>query len=123
MKTLYTDCFCIGKNPSNIGGGYLVCDENNNIIEKKEIFKKGFTNNEGELLGVLRATELIDNGGTIYTDSQNTRAWIKTGKSKARPDLNSFMQQAKDNIKLKNLSVLWTPREENLAGILVENNS
>lgn len=70
MKILYADCFVLGSNPSSTGGGYLVCNEHNNIIEKETTLKPGFTNNEGELLGVLRASELIDSFGTIYTDSK-----------------------------------------------------
>lgn len=120
MKTLYTDCFVLGKNPSDKGGGYLICNETCIEIERKTVLKNGFTNNEGELLGVLRASELIDSGGTIYTDSRNTIAWVRSGKSKARPDLNDIMKQTKDNIRIKNIILEWKPREENLAGILVE---
>lgn len=120
MKILYTDCFVIGKNPSDFGGGYLICDENNNIIEKVTIEKRGFTNNEGELLGVLRASELVDSGGVIFTDSNNTIAWVKNGKSKARPDLEEIIKRTKDNITLKGIILSWTPREENLAGVIVD---
>jgi ribonuclease HI len=122
MKILYADCFVIGSNPSNTGGGYIVCDENNNIIDKETILKRGFTNNEGELLGVLRASELIDSFGTIYTDSKNTIYWSRSGKSKARPDLNHIMARVKKNIQSKNIKLLWIGRDLNKAGQLVENN-
>lgn len=122
MTTLYTDCFVIGKNPSNTGGGYLICDDNKNIIDKETVYKAGFTNNEGELLGVLRATELIDSHGTVYTDSQNTILWIKKGYSKARPDLSLLMAKAKSNIEIKKLKLVWTARHMNMAGVIIENS-
>jgi ribonuclease HI len=110
----------IGTNPSKKGGGYVVTDNKGNIIDKETIYKPGFTNNEGELLGVLRATELIDSHGTVYTDSQNTIKWINRGYSKARPDLGHIMARAKKNIKIKNIKLTWVRREVNKAGITVE---
>lgn len=73
------------------------------------------------MLGVLRVTELIDNGGKIYIDNNNTLCWIRSGKSKAIPDLNHLMKRAKDNIAVKNLTVTWKLRDENLAGVMIDN--
>lgn len=120
---IYTDGLTIGKNPSNVGGGYCITKENGDILEiNNSIRKNPFTSNEAELLGALRATELASNGDEIITDSMNTYYWIKNGKSKARPDLNELMLKAKNNIKLKNLTLVQKPREENLAGIYIQNN-
>ena len=121
MIVLYSDCIVLGKNPSDTGGGYLLCDSDGEIIEKEIIYKKGFTNNEGELLGVLRATELVDSHGTVYTDSMNTIKWIKAGSSKARPDLSSLMARAKKNIILKSINLVWINRYSNKAGLILDN--
>lgn len=117
MKILYADGFNIGSNPSKIGGGYTITDGHGNIVSQKRILKVGFTNNEGELLGVLEALELIDNFGEVYTDSTNTVAWVKKGKSKARPDLNQECAKAKYLLEKKNIKLIWLSRDENLAGI------
>jgi ribonuclease HI len=117
MKILYSDGFNIGGNPSKIGGGYTITDELGEVVAQSQILKVGFTNNEGELLGVLGALELIDNFGEVYTDSTNTIAWVKKGKAKARPDLNQECAKAKYLIEKKKIKLIWINREENLAGI------
>lgn len=118
----FTDCFVMGTNPSTTGGGYTIVNEHNEVVEIKRIYKKGFTNNEGELLGVLRAIELSEIGSEIYTDSQCICFWVKNGKSKARKDLNDILKNAYSDMEKKNLTLVWIPREENLAGIYNEEN-
>jgi ribonuclease HI len=120
MKIIYSDGFTIGKNPSSIGGGYLLADENGNVIKKQQFNKPKYSNNEAELMGVVEATKIIENGGEIYTDSMNTIRWIKSCKFKARPDLKQFGMEAKINILEKNLQLIFIPREENLAGQIIE---
>jgi hypothetical protein len=120
--TYHTDCFVYGGNPSSKGGGFTITDEQGNLLWQVEKLKPGFTNNEGELLGVLYAAMLASHGDTIVTDSQNTIAWTKSGKPKARPDLTSFAALAKRLIALKSLSLMWTPRQQNKAGIYNENH-
>jgi len=112
----------MGTNPSEVGGGYTILNENNEVIETKRIYKKGFTNNEGELLGALRAIELAENGSEIYTDSQCICYWIQNGRSKARKDLNEILKNAYADMEKKDLTLVWIPREENLAGIYNEEN-
>lgn len=126
MKIIYSDGYTIGKNPSSQGGGYLLADENGNLIKTEEFNisnyypERKYTNNEAELMGVLEATRLIENGGEIYTDSMNTIRWIKNCKFKARPDLKQFGMEAKINILEKNLELIFISREENLAGQILE---
>lgn len=120
MKIIYSDGFTIGKNPSGKGGGYLLADENGREIKRQQFNKPNYTNNEGELMGVLEATKLIENGGEIYTDSMNTIKWIANCKFKARPDLKQFGMEAKINILEKNLELIFIPRKENLAGQILE---
>ena len=112
----HTDGFVQGHNPSYTGGGFTICNEHGEVIMHKQIMKYGFTNNEGELLGVLNAAMLTSNGDTIITDSMNTIRWVTNGRPKARPDLTEQCQAANELITLKQLNLIWRPRHENLAG-------
>ena len=109
-------------NPSETGGGFVVMNELGENLAEEIILKKGFTNNEAELKGVLKATELAGEFDTIVTDSRNTIAWImsKKRKMKARPDLKEFADKALTNILDKNLELIWEGRETNKAGIYIE---
>lgn len=118
--TYYFDGFTFYGNPSPKGGGYTVTDDHGNLIKRQEIYKIGFTNNEAELLGCLFSAELASRGDVLVTDSKNTIAWTRSGNPKARPDLKETAGKIKELLKLKNLTLEWTPREENLAGILNE---
>lgn len=113
----YTDGFCRAKNPSPYGGGYTITNESGNLIKQIEVEKAGFTNNEGELLGVLEASKICDMGDSISTDSMNTIGWVSVGKSKSRPDLNPLLQEAKQIIAQKKINLMWERRDFNLAGI------
>jgi ribonuclease HI len=116
----YTDGFTIGGNPGKVGGGYTIVDEGNNLVEQVTIEKPGMTNNETELLGVLAALKLCSKGDKIITDSENTRAWIKSSNPKARPDLKPLCAEAKELAERKQVVVEWQPRGSNLAGIYNE---
>lgn len=128
---IYSDGFCIRGNPSKIGGGYSIVDENNNLLCCQEIFKEGFTNNEGELLGCIKAMELANVGDTISVDSRNTISWIMYSASiprkdpeaeakRARKDLDDFKKKGLELMKEKHLSLIFEGRENNLAGIYNE---
>jgi len=119
MENLYSDGYTILKNPSDIGGGFVIIGTKKAFYEE-EIKKQGMTNNEAELLGVYKALQIADKNSIIYTDSQNTMAWIKSGKPKARPDLKEICQQAKKLKAIKNIDIKWVPRDENDAGIYIE---
>lgn len=121
----YTDGFNIKKNPSDIGGGFTVSDEEGNIISRETIYKSKFTNNEAELLGVFNcAKSSCVPYDTISTDSKNTLAWLKTPRMNkiARQDLMEIIIECKKIIKEKNIELIWEPREFNLAGIYNETN-
>jgi ribonuclease HI len=117
---IYSDGFTLISNPSPIGGGYTIVDEFDNLIKTETIYKKGMTNNEAELLGVLEALRLCSHQDTVVTDSRNTMAWIKSGNPKARPDLKDLCSEAKKLVSYKQVSVIWKPRAVNLAGIYNE---
>lgn len=119
-RELFVDGYTIGKNPSKFGGGYCIM-ENDVILEEVEVKRMNFTNNEAELLGMTRALELADEGTVIYTDSQNTIAWVRSGRPKSRMDLLYMADRAKKMRRDKSVNIVWVPREENLAGIYLEN--
>ena len=120
-KVLYTDGFCLVKNPSPFGGGFTVTDYLGTVLSRQKILKNNFTNNEAELLGVLRGCELSENNGIVVTDSMNTIHWVKRGKSKARPDLNEIIAKTKKIAEEKEIFLKWEKRDYNLAGIYNEN--
>lgn len=118
----YSDGFLRGKkNPSPIGGGYTVVDENKNLIKREEFERAGFTNNEGEILGILEAAKIADIGDCISTDSMCCLAWANVGRSKARPDLNPVLMETAALIADKHINLMWERRDFNLAGIFNEN--
>lgn len=117
----HVDGFLYGPNPSDIGGGFTICDETGKVIKRVERLKKNFTNNEAELLAVAEAAIISFVGDTIITDSQNTISWIKNPKgNKARPDLADVCRLTDALIKAKQLKLEWKRRDENLAGLVNE---
>ena len=115
----FVDGFTVGSNPSRVGGGFTVVDENNNLIERREV-RRYFTNNEGELLGISFAVHLAQPGDEVITDSQCAQAWVRAGRSKARPDLSELCSTTKSVAAEKHLQIRWVRRENNLAGIYNE---
>ncbi len=76
--TYYTDGACSGNGTSSSKGGYAVIeiDDNNNILWQYQNFKSPTTNNEMELMAILKALEHINDSGEIsfilpiiYSDS------------------------------------------------------
>lgn len=120
MNIYYSDAYTIHTNPSEIGGGYVVT-KGDEIIEEKVIHKRGMTNNEMELIGVGVAVNKAENGSIVYTDSQNTFYWVRSGKPKARPDLAPLALSIHNLVKEKEITLKWIPREQNIAGIIIEN--
>lgn len=116
----FVDGFTIGKNPSDIGGGFTVVDENRKLVYREQINKGNFTNNEGELLGIAFAAALASPGDEIISDSNCAIIWAKAGFAKARPDLSPKCNTAKNFIGFKNLKLEWCPRHLNLAGLYNE---
>lgn len=112
----YTDGYTIGLNPSPTGGGYAVVDESGKLLVHEVINKEGFTNNEGEILGLERALEICGRGDVISTDSMVALTWIHSGKSKARKDLNPLLQKLKEIVEDKKINLIWEGRDYNIAG-------
>jgi ribonuclease HI len=125
----FSDCFIYVKNPSPIGGGYTIMDEDNNLLVNEKILQEGLTNNEAELLGVLNALKIAENGDIVSTDSMNTIRWIeniayylehpnkKKSIKRARKDLDNIKLEAYQLMIKKHIKLIHEPREKNLAGI------
>lgn len=114
---LYVDGYIYGSNPSEIGGGFSICNESGRVIKQEERLRAGFTNNEAELLAVANAVILCESGGTIITDSQNTINWVNNPKgNKARRDLLDVCRLAHALMEIKQIALKWEPRESNPAG-------
>ena len=120
----FTDGFTKLRNPSPVGGGYTIVDENNTVITVENIDKVGMTNNEAELLGVWHCLNICDEFDTISTDSMNTISWVRTNKAKKvkRQDLLPFIFECQKLIEEKIINLIWEGREHNLAGIYNETN-
>lgn len=120
----YIDGFTKLRNPSPVGGGYSIFDENNTLIKVENIDKVGMTNNEAELLGLLNCLKEVKIGDTISTDSMNTIAWIRTKKDKkiARKDLLPIILECRQMINSYKVNLIWESREFNLAGHYNENS-
>lgn len=119
----YCDGFTMGGNPSKGlggGGGYTIVDESGSLIKMRVIYREGFTNNEGEILGILDTLRLCKFKDSISTDSMIALTWINSGRSKARSDLIGILLECKNIILYKKINLLWEGREFNLAGIYNE---
>lgn len=114
----YIDGFTKLRNPSPIGGGYSIFDENNTLIKVENIDKVGMTNNEAELLGLLNCLKEVKIGDIISTDSMNTIAWIRTKKDKkiARKDLVPIIMECRQMLESLKVNLIWEGRDFNLAG-------
>lgn len=118
----YTDGFMYGDNPSPIGGGYTITDENGELIHREVVKKEGYTNNEAEIGGILWALRNAETGDAISTDSMCCLTWANGGKSKARPDLKEILQECKKLMEEKAINLMWEGRDFNLAGIMNESS-
>jgi ribonuclease HI len=118
----FTDGFTIGSNPSD-EGGYTIMDEKGKLLTSTRIKKSRLTNNETELLGVYHCLlDYAKEGDVITTDSMNTIYWCRNGKSKARQDLNDLMEECKNLLENKKVSLEWCSRDDNMAGWYNEMN-
>jgi len=121
MNEIHSDGFQFHANPSPVGGGFTLVDSDGDVIERKTVLKVGMTNNEAELLGVVRAVELIESEGIVFTDSKVIARCVHRGRARSRPDLNEVISKCKEQIKKKKVEIKFVPRKENLAGLYNEN--
>lgn len=115
---IHADGFVMGKNPSPVGGGYTLVDGQGKLLLRREIRDlESFTNNDGELRGLVHALLIAKQNDIVVTDSKTVYWWVTKGRAKARPDLNPICRMGNRAMKDKKVEVRWVRREENLAGI------
>ena len=105
-----------GSGVSNSGYGYFVKETGESFYEKKP----DLTNNQAEYMAIISAlNKYVDSDGdiTIYSDSKNTVNQLNHEFAINNEQLRNLAREAWSIIgKFSNLSIVWVPRKENLAG-------
>lgn len=118
-NVFHTDGYCSSNGSKTAIGGFTVF-KNGSLLETRELQKRGVTSNECELEALAFAIEKAETSDEIVTDSNVVVYWTRSGKPKARMDLQPLALKCKKLIQDKKLDVYWAPREENQAGIYNE---
>jgi ribonuclease HI len=127
--TLYVDGGCTGNRLPNIAARQMVmvvADDAGEVLSERH--STGGSNNIAELEAVCDALAwCVENGRTdvqILTDSRNNLAWVfgsKVGrKINDRPRVLSLLRAIDRYRHSIALTMAWVPREENLAGLYLD---
>lgn len=95
-------------------------DDINDVISLTLHIK--MTNNEAEYLAILYGCIMAGNGDTIKVDSELIAKQLSGEYRVKSQNLLSLYESVKKMCTVKKLKVEWVPREDNLAGIMLENN-
>ena len=110
--SIYVD----GSGGENSGYGYFVKETGESFYEKKS----DLTNNQAEYMAIISALNKHVNSNdeiTIYSDSKNTVNQLNHEFAINNDALRNMAREAWEIIgKFSNLSIVWVPRKENLAG-------
>ncbi len=105
-----------GSGGTNSGYGYFVKETGESFYAKKP----DLTNNQAEYLAIISALNKFVNSKddiTIFSDSKNTVNQLNHEFAINNEQLRNFARDAWSIIgKFSNLSIVWIPRKENLAG-------
>jgi len=105
-----------GSGGSNGGFGFFVKETGESLYEKKS----DITNNQAEYLAIISALKKFvdtDDEITIYSDSKNTVNQLNHEFAINNEKLRDLARESWLIIgKFSNLSIVWIPRKENLAG-------
>ena len=105
-----------GSGGSNGGFGFFVKETGESSYEKKP----DITNNQAEYLAIISALKKFvdtDNEIIIYSDSKNTVNQLNHEFAINNEKLRDLARESWLIIgKFSNLSIVWIPRKENLAG-------
>ena len=105
-----------GSGGSNGGFGFFVKETGESFYEKKS----EITNNQAEYMAIISALKKFvdtDNEITIFSDSQNTVNQLNHEFAINNEKLRDLARESWLIIgKFSNLSIVWIPRKENLAG-------
>ena len=105
-----------GSGGSDGGYGYFVKETGESFYEKKP----EITNNQAEYLAIISALKKFvdtDDEITIFSDSKNTVNQLNHEFAINNEKLRDLARESWLIIgKFSNLSIVWIPRKENLAG-------
>ena len=105
-----------GSGGSNGGFGFFVKETGESFYEKKS----EITNNQAEYMAIISALKKFvdtDNEITIFSDSKNTVNQLNHEFAINNEKLRDLARESWLIIaKFSNLSIVWIPRKENLAG-------
>jgi ribonuclease HI len=127
---LYTDGGCTNNqnDPTKRQMRIVVADETGMVLAEHTM--KGGSNNIAELWAVAEALVFANGCGIgdldLYTDSQNTLAWLDGNVGKKLNDRVAVMNLLHTINTLRErvrMTVTWIRRENNLAGIYIEENA
>ncbi len=110
--SIYVD----GAGGQNSGFGFFVKETGDSFFKNEP----NITNNQAEYLAIISALKKfveIDDNVIIYSDSQNTVNQLNHEFAINNPQLRILAQDAWKLIgNYKDLTIIWIPRKENLAG-------
>ena len=105
-----------GSGGTNSGYGYFVKETGESFYEKKT----DITNNQAEYMAIISALKKYVGSNdevTIYSDSKNTVNQLNHEFAINNEQLRDLARQAWEIIgKFSNVSIVWIPRRDNLAG-------
>jgi ribonuclease HI len=108
--------FVDGSGGSNGGFGFFVKETGESFYEKKP----EITNNQAEYMAIISVLKKFVNSDdeiTIYSDSKNTVNQLNHEFAINNEKLRDLARESWVIIgKFSNLSIVWIPRKENLAG-------
>jgi ribonuclease HI len=112
MISVYVD----GSGGPNSGYGFFVKETGESFYEKKP----NLTNNQAEYIAIISALNKYANSNDeiiIYSDSKNTVNQLNHEFAINNEQLRNLAQESWSLIgKFSNLTIIWIPRKENLAG-------
>lgn len=111
MINVYTD----GSGEPKGGYGYFVKETGDSFYEKKP----GITNNQAEYMAIISALEKFKDSDeiTIHSDSKIVVNQLNHNFAINDDKLRELARQAWILIsKFSNLTIIWIPREKNIAG-------
>ena len=114
-----TRFFVDGSGWNGLVSRACVTDERGKVLDFHNS-TKGETNNEMEYHGVWRALLLAQEGDEIVTDSQLVHGQVVKGWKCNQPHLQVRRDACIDMLARKNVSLVWVPREQNVAGKVFE---
>ena len=110
--SIYVD----GSGGANSGYGFFVNETGESFYENKS----DITNNQAEYMAIISALKKFENSNDeiiIFSDSKNTVNQLNHEFAINNEALRNLAREAWVIIgKFSNLSIVWVPRKENLAG-------